>query len=162
MYQLTARQAVPAARDEVFDFFARPENLGRITPEWLSFRILTPSPVPMRQGGIIDYRIGLGGLPTRWRSIISTYEPPLRFVDEQLRGPYDYWHHTHDFEEVPGGTLLLDRVVYAPPFGPLGRLAHALLIRRQLQRIFAHRHRVIAGRFGAGADSPSLEIGRID
>lgn len=163
MYQLSARQTVPVARDEVFDFFARPENLGRITPSWLDFRILTPSPVPMRQGAIIDYRIGLGGMPTRWRTVISTHEPPERFVDEQLRGPYDFWHHTHEFETVPGGTLLRDRVVYDPPFGILGRIAHALLIRRQLERIFTHRHRVIAERFGAiEGDSPQLEIVRLD
>lgn len=163
MYQLAARQTVPVPREEVFEFFARPENLGRITPDWLDFRILTPSPVPMGQGAIIDYRIGLGGLRTRWRTIISTHEPPHRFVDEQLRGPYDFWHHTHGFEVVEGGTLLLDRVVYEPPFGPLGRLAHAAMIRGQLLRIFTYRHRVIAERFGEmpGAES-SLEIVRID
>lgn len=162
MYRLSARQTVPTPRDEVFEFFARPENLGRITPDWLDFRILTPSPVPMRQGAIIDYRIGLGGLPTRWRTIISTHEPPLRFVDEQLRGPYDFWHHTHEFEPVEGGTLLIDRVIYDPPFGPLGRIAHGLLIRGQLMRIFTHRHRVIAERFGEMEGAPSvLTIERI-
>ncbi len=163
MYILKASQLVPVQRDEVFEFFARPENLGRITPDWLSFRILTPSPVLMRSGAILDYRIGLSGLPTRWRSIISSYEPPHRFVDEQLLGPYDYWHHTHEFESVAGGTLLLDRVVYAPPLGPLGRLAHALMIRRQLERIFTHRHEIIAEKFGRLEGQPSsLEFSRTD
>jgi len=163
MYTLKSSQLVPTERDEVFEFFARPENLGRITPDWLSFRILTPSPVPMRAGAILDYRIGLGGLPTRWRSIISTYEPPHRFVDEQLLGPYDYWHHTHEFEVVPEGTLLRDRVVYAPPLGPLGRVAHALMIRGQLERIFTHRHEIIAERFGRlEGQSPALAIFRMD
>jgi ligand-binding SRPBCC domain-containing protein len=163
MYVLKATQLVPAQRDEVFEFFSRPENLGRITPQWLSFRIMTPSPVPMRQGAVIDYRIGLGGVPTRWRSIISTHEPPERFVDEQLRGPYDYWHHTHEFERTPEGTLLRDRVVYAPPLGILGRLAHAILIRRQLERIFTHRHQVIGERFGHVAGRPpALDFSRTD
>ena len=148
---LISEQFVPRPRDEVFAFFARPENLGTITPPWLDFRILTPSPVPMERGAVIDYVIRLGPLPTRWRTLITHYDPPRLFVDEQLQGPYSFWHHTHDFVEKEGGTLIRDRVLYVLPFGPLGALAGGALIRRQLDAIFAHRRRVIAARFGGGA-----------
>jgi ligand-binding SRPBCC domain-containing protein len=143
MHQLHTEQFVPAPLEEVFRFFGQPENLARITPGWLGFRILTPSPVPMRPGAIIDYEVKLGPVPTRWRSIITTYDPPHRFVDEQLLGPYSYWHHTHEFAEAPGGTLIRDTVLYLMPFGPLGRLARALVVRRQLEGIFDHRRKVI-------------------
>jgi hypothetical protein len=148
---LDSEQFVPRPRPEVFAFFSEPENLGTITPPWLEFRILTPSPVPMRQGALIDYLIRLGPLPTRWRTLITSYDPPRGFVDEQLQGPYSFWHHTHTFEEAIGGTLIRDRVLYVLPFGVLGRIVERLLIRRQLRAIFAHRQRVIAARFGAAA-----------
>ena len=161
MYSLKSTQFVPEERDFLFEFFAYPENLGVITPSWLSFQILTPTPVPMRQGALIDYRIGLAGIPTRWRTYISTFEPPHRFVDEQLMGPYDFWHHRHEFESVAAGTLLHDRVVYDLPFGPLGRLVHLVAIRKQLQGIFNHRHKVIAERFGYSVEQPpSLQFSK--
>jgi ligand-binding SRPBCC domain-containing protein len=147
IHELTREQRVARPRDEVFAFFAQPENLGRLTPSWLGFRILTPEPVPMREGALIDYLIRLGPFPTRWRTLITAFEPPVRFVDEQLAGPYSFWHHTHEFLAVDGGTLLRDRVRYLLPFGPLGRLVHALAVRRQLEAIFAHRRRVIADLF---------------
>lgn len=150
VHHLRTEQVVPRHRDEVFAFFSRPENLAGITPPWLRFATLTPSPVPMRRGAVVDYRITLGVFPARWRSLISTCEPPSRFVDEQILGPYSFWHHTHVFEDVPGGTLIRDHVRYLMPFGPLGEIAHALVVRRVLQDIFAHRRRVIAGVFGAG------------
>lgn len=143
MYRLEKEQFVPAPLDEVFRFFGQPENLARITPGWMGFEILTPTPVPMREGAIIDYRVKLGPMPTRWRSIITTFDPPHRFVDEQLLGPYSYWHHTHEFEAAPDGTVIRDRVLYLMPFGPLGRLARFLVVRRQLEAIFAHRREVI-------------------
>lgn len=145
---LASEQFVPRPPDEVFAFFARPENLGEITPPWLGFRILTPSPVPMREGALIDYLIRLGPLPTRWRTLITAYDPPRRFVDEQLAGPYSFWHHTHTFAARDGGTVIGDRIEYLLPLGALGRLAERLVIRRQLRAIFAHRRRVIAARFG--------------
>lgn len=144
---LQSEQLVPRPRDEVFAFFARPENLGVITPPWLGFRILTPSPVPMERGALVDYVIRLGPFPLRWRTLITRHDPPRAFVDEQLQGPYDFWHHTHTFEEVPGGTLIRDRVLYVVPFGALGRLLERVLIRRQLRAIFAHRQRVISRLF---------------
>lgn len=145
---LITEQHVSRHRDEVFAFFDRPENLARITPRWLDFRILTPQPLTMREGAVIDYLIRLGPLPTRWRSIISVYDPPHRFVDEQLMGPYSFWHHTHEFAEIPGGTLIRDHVRYLLPFGFLGDVAHALMVERQLEGIFAHRRKAIDRMFG--------------
>lgn len=149
--KLVSEQFVPRPRDEVFAFFARPENLGTITPPWLDFQVLTPSPVPMAKGAIIDYVIRLGALPTRWRTMITSYDPPHGFVDEQLSGPYSFWHHTHEFIDKDGGTLIRDRILYVLPFGPLGALFAGALIRRQLDAIFSHRRKVIGARFGGGA-----------
>ena len=143
MYELMSQQRVERPRAEVFDFFARPENLGRITPGWLGFRILTPPPLIMARGAILDYEIRLGPLPTHWRTLITAWEPPHRFVDEQLAGPYAFWHHTHEFVEDDEATVILDHVRYVLPLGALGRLAHVVAVRRQLAGIFAHRRRVI-------------------
>ncbi len=148
MHHLIREQFVPRSRDEVFDFFGRPENLARLTPGWLGFRILTPSPIAMREGALIDYEIRLGPLPMRWRTLITCNEPPHRFVDEQLSGPYSFWHHTHTFEEVDGGTMIKDHVRYLLPFGVLGALVEKLLVRRQLRTIFGYRERVIGQMFG--------------
>jgi ligand-binding SRPBCC domain-containing protein len=151
MFTLTHEQVIAAPLDEVFAFFGQPENLARITPPWLRFRILTPSPVPMREGALIDYEIGLGPLPTRWRTMITKFDPPHLFVDEQLNGPYSFWHHTHRFEARGNKTVIKDEIRYVMPFGPLGKLAHALVIRRQLEGIFVHRRKVIAEQFPAAA-----------
>ncbi len=149
--KLVSEQFVPRPRDEVFAFFARPENLGTITPPWLDFQVLTPSPVPMAKGALIDYDIRLGILPTRWRTMITSYDPPHGFVDEQLSGPYSFWHHTHEFIDKDGGTLIRDRILYVLPFGPLGAFFAGAFIRRQLDVIFAHRRKIIGARFGGGA-----------
>jgi len=142
-------QRVAAPLDEVFAFFAKPENLAEITPPDLGFQILTPSPITMKDGAVIDYVVKLAGLPLRWRTLITCYEPPHRFVDEQLTGPYSFWHHTHTFAATPeGGTDLGDMVRYAMPFGPLGELVHTLAVKRQVAGIFTHRERVIARQFG--------------
>ena len=146
-YELADELVVPAPIEDVFAFFDRPENLARITPPWLSFQILTPRPIPMHEGAVLDYAIRVGPMPSRWRSMITTYEPPHRFVDEQLLGPYSFWHHTHSFECVEGGTLIRDHVRYLPPPGFLGRIAHALFIRRQLEAIFRYRREVVQDLF---------------
>jgi ligand-binding SRPBCC domain-containing protein len=146
-YRLEQEQLVPAPRDVVFDFFSKAENLERLTPPFLHFAILTPLPIEMKRGQFIEYRIGLGGVPMNWLTEISEWAPPERFVDEQLRGPYRYWHHTHEFQEVSGGTSMRDVVEYELPLGPLGRLAHAALVRRTLQRIFDYRRQAVDAAF---------------
>lgn len=146
---LLREQRIPRPRSEVFAFFADAANLERLTPGFLRFRILTPLPIAMRAGAIIDYRIALGGVPMRWRTLISEWTPEERFVDEQLRGPYAVWHHTHTFEDAPGGgTRMTDRVIYRVPFGPIGRVARRLFVARTLERIFDYRQREIAAIFG--------------
>jgi ligand-binding SRPBCC domain-containing protein len=146
-YVLEREQRVLRPRSEVFAFFAEASNLERLTPPTLRFRILTPLPITMRAGAIIDYRLSLMGVPFRWRTVIELFEPEVRFVDMQQAGPYALWRHLHEFVEVPGGTLVRDRVEYRLPLGPLGHLAHALLVRRQLRRIFDYRREVIAALF---------------
>ncbi len=122
--------------DEVFEFFADAGNLEALTPPWLSFEILTPRPLTMAVGTLIDYRIRLRGLPMRWRSEITVWEPPHRFVDEQLRGPYRRWSHLHRFRERDGGTDVIDDVEYAV-WG--GALIERVFVRRDLRRIFDYR-----------------------
>jgi len=138
---------VPRPLKEVFAFFDRPENLGALTPPDMGFRILTPPPLEMRRDAVVDYIVTVSGLPVRWTTLITDYDPPHRFVDLQLRGPYAWWHHTHEFEALAGGTVIRDTVRYGMPFGPLGELAHALAVQGRLQRIFAFRDRVIRAKF---------------
>jgi ligand-binding SRPBCC domain-containing protein len=143
VYRLEREQNIRAGLDEVFDFFSAARNLEPLTPAWLRFEVLTPEPIPVAEGTVIDYRLRLHGLPLRWRSRIEAWEPGRAFVDRQIRGPYRLWHHRHEFASVPGGTLVRDIVHYALPLGPLGRLSHALLVQRDLERIFDYRREAI-------------------
>ena len=151
-HRLERSQLIPRPQPEVFAFFADAANLERLTPDFLRFRIETPLPIEMRAGARIDYRLSLGALPVRWRTRISSWEPPLRFSDDQERGPYALWHHVHEFEAVGDQTRMRDRVDYRLPFGPLGALAHVLSVRRTLERIFDHRRRVIEELFGVARE----------
>ncbi|MDP2480058.1 MAG: SRPBCC family protein [Candidatus Palauibacterales bacterium] len=137
---LQAETTVPRPLGEVFAFFAAAENLQRLTPPEMDFRIMTPLPIPMAAGTLIDYRLRLFGMPFRWRTRIDRWEPPDRFVDEQLEGPYAVWVHTHSFREVEAGTRVRDHVRYALPVYPAGELAFPV-VRLQLRRIFGYRKR---------------------
>ena len=151
LHLLERSQLVPRPRSEVFAFFGNARNLEAITPDFLHFEILPPVPARMAEGALIDYRLSLFGLPFRWRTRIAAWVPEARFVDVQVRGPYARWHHTHTFEEVPGGTVVGDRVEYQLPLGPLGEIAHPVLVRRTLERIFDHRQRRVAELLGGAA-----------
>jgi ligand-binding SRPBCC domain-containing protein len=129
---------LPRKREEVFPFFADAANLEAITPPSLTGHILTPRPIEMRAGTTIDYQLRIKGFPARWRTLISAWEPPFRFVDEQLRGPYRRWHHTHTFEEHDGGTLCKDRVEY-DMLG--GWLVNKFLVRGDIETIFGWRRK---------------------
>ncbi len=151
IHELAREQWVPRPLQRVFPFFERPENLSLITPPWLGFEILCPSPVEMAEGRLIDYRIRIKGVPVSWRSLISTYEPPHRFVDEQVIGPYAYWHHLHRFESEGHKTRILDRVRYALPrwlVGPSGRAVHGGFVRPALEEIFDYRAKVLERLYG--------------
>jgi ligand-binding SRPBCC domain-containing protein len=137
---LERSQLVHAPVEEVFAFFSKARNLEMLTPPWLHFEVLTPEPIEMRVGALIDYRLHLHGVPLRWVSQIAEWQPGERFVDVQVRGPYRRWHHTHEFQAHPQGTVVRDRVRYELPLGRLGDLGHLLFVRRDLERVFAYRH----------------------
>ncbi|MGF1548115.1 MAG: hypothetical protein ACFCUG_12395 [Thiotrichales bacterium] len=161
LHALKREQRVERPLARVFPFFERPENLALITPPRLGFHLLTPSPVVMEQGRIIDYTIRVMGARLRWRSLISTYRAPHCFVDEQLVGPYSFWHHTHTFEEAGVGTLLRDEVRYALPVllpGPLAAAIHRWQVRPLLEQIFDYRQQQFQRLFGGGA-APGLVPG---
>jgi ligand-binding SRPBCC domain-containing protein len=131
---------LPAPLDQVFCFFAEARNLEKLTPPWLRFEVLTTGPITMAAGTLIDYRIRWHGIPMRWRTEIEVWEPPHRFVDRQIRGPYRLWRHEHLFSEQSDGTSIIDRVEYAP-FG--GEIAQRLVVARDVERIFAYRHDIL-------------------
>ncbi len=141
---LVQEQWLPVPRDKVFAFFADAGNLDRITPPWMHFEVLTPRPIAMHPGALIDYRLKVRCLPIRWQSEITVWEPPHRFVDVQRRGPYRQWIHEHTFEARDGGTLIRDSVVYAVPGWILERLVHRWLVAPDLRKIFEHRKTCIA------------------
>jgi hypothetical protein len=141
---------------EVFAFFSDASNLEALTPPFLHFRILTPMPVEMSVGARLDYQLSLFGVPLRWRTRITDWQPGKRFVDEQESGPYALWRHTHEFEARGASTLMHDVVDYSEPLGPFGTVAHFLFVRRTLDRIFDFRRDAIGSRLdGSRAGQPA-------
>ena len=147
---LRREQRLPRPPRDVFPFFADAGNLEAITPPWLGFHIVTPQPIAMGAGTLIEYRLRLHGVPVRWLTRIEAWEPGDRFVDAQVRGPYRLWHHTHDFApDGAGGTIMRDTVRYALPLGVLGAVAHRAFVARDIARIFDHRATRVAAAFTA-------------
>lgn len=135
-FSYRSEQRLPRSLDKVFPFFADARNLEELTPSWLRFDVVTPEPIPMAVGTTIDYRLSWRGIPLRWTSEIAAWEPPHRFIDRQIRGPYRLWHHEHRFEEFENGTNVIDEVDYAV-WG--GAIANRLGVARDIEKIFAYR-----------------------
>ncbi len=146
IHEFTCELWLPLPPEEIFPFFSEVANLDAITPPWLHFEIVTPPPVEVREGALIDYRLKVRGFPLRWRTLISKWDPPHRFVDEQLRGPYRQWIHEHTFEARDGGTLARDHVRYAVPFD---FIAHRWIVRPDIEKIFAFRTDTLRKRFAS-------------
>ena len=143
VHRLHREQFVARPLDEVFEFFSSASNLELLTPSLMHFEIVTPGPIAMAPGTLIEYRLRVHGIPIRWISRIEEWEQGHRFVDRQLKGPYKLWHHTHEFEEMPGGTKVSDSVRYELPLGVLGELGGLPLVRRDLARIFDYRREAV-------------------
>lgn len=146
IYELHRSQIVHRKRTDVFAYFADAKNLEVMTPPWLRFRIVSPRPIHMQTGTRIDYVLRLRGIAVRWTSEITAWEPAFRFVDEQIRGPYRLWVHEHRFEDVPGGTRVIDRIRYAVPGGGL---VHRFLVAPDLERVFEFRREKLCAVFDA-------------
>ena len=138
---LERSQIIHRSLEETFAFFSDAHNLEKLTPAFLQFKILTPKPVPMHSGALIDYSLSLFGIPFKWQTLIEEWEPNIRFVDSQVKGPYALWHHTHTFKALDQErTLMLDHVRYQLPMGVFGDLAQDLFVEATLKKIFAFRY----------------------
>ena len=151
-------QWIPRPLEEVFAFFSDAGNLEEITPPWLGFRTLTPGSIHLAAGTRIRYGLSLHGIPLGWTTGIRLWDPPSRFVDVQLGGPYRLWHHTHRFEACHGGTRMTDVVRYRLPLGAIGRLVNALKVRRDVERIFDYRTQRIREIFGGEGIAVALRF----
>ncbi|HEY9713490.1 MAG TPA: SRPBCC family protein [Chroococcales cyanobacterium] len=149
IYHLERTTFLPEPRAVAFSFFADAHNLERITPEFLHFHILTPDPIVMRAGTRIDYELVLYGIRMKWQTLIEEFVEGDYFIDLQVSGPYRLWRHRHEFQDIPGGSLMIDRVDYELPFGPLGRVVRRLFVRSSLERVFNYRSKAIAEHFRA-------------
>ncbi len=149
---------LPRPRTEVFEFFSDAHNLEDITPPILRFEVLTPKPIPMKAGALIDYKLKVRGLPIRWRTEIAIWEPEHRFVDTQIKGPYVRWWHEHTFEDHEGGTLCKDRVEYRPPGGPLAPIVNAIAVERDVRGIFDFRRKKLLELFPAQEHAPESAL----
>jgi len=156
MYQLKRSVMISRPLAEIFPFFEQPENHSKLTPPALHFTVLSPTPIVMKTGAQMDHRISLFGIPIHWRTLITEYSPPsqaqpdrARFQDEQLKGPYKVWRHTHLFQEVNGQTAMTDIVDYDLYGGPFKVLAQALYVKRAIEEIFAYRNQIVRQLFSA-------------
>ena len=143
VYSLKYKQKINRPIEEVFSFFSNPENLSTITPSKLNFNILTPKPIKMYKGQVIDYTIRLLRIKIHWRTLITEYNPPFLFIDQQIKGPYILWHHKHEFKNVNDGVEIIDTVKYIIPFSIFGRILHRIWIKRNLENIFKYRKIII-------------------
>jgi len=143
-YSLKTSQFFELEQNEVFKFFSKPENLERVTPPDLKFKIITPPPINMGKGQLIDYKIKISHIPMKWKTLISDYNPPYNFVDTQVRGPYSIWIHSHDFRYEKGITIVTDTVIYRPPLYFIGDIINKIYIRTMLSKIFNYRFNKIA------------------
>lgn len=149
-YIFTTKQTLDLPREDVFEFFSNAENLEQITPPELGFNIITPLPIDIKKGALIDYRLSLHGFPIKWRTEITHWDPPFEFIDMQLRGPYKQWIHTHRFTEpAPGTTLMEDEVRYRLPFEPIGDIGK-FLVGGKIEKIFDFRRKAVEEYFSIG------------
>jgi hypothetical protein len=148
VYTLQCELLTDSSLERTFSIFEDPYNLAKITPASLNFRVTSKENIEMRKGAEIEYTIRWLGLPIHWKTLILEYKPPSLFVDEQVKGPYSLWRHTHTFRQTENGVLVGDRVEYALPFGPLGQLTHAIVVRRQVEEIFRFRQQELGKMLG--------------
>ena len=147
IYTIDTEVWVPRPLNEVFAFFSDAFNLEALTPPRVNFHVMTPGPIDLKSGTLIDYKLCVNWIPLRWTTRIDVWNPPHEFSDSQLSGPYKLWHHTHRFTESNGGTKMTDHVDYELPFGPLGDVVHELWVRRDVESIFKYREKIIRERF---------------
>jgi ligand-binding SRPBCC domain-containing protein len=154
IFTLRREQELPGTPEQVFPFFADARNLEAITPPLLRFEVVTPGEIAMRVGTLIQYRLTLRGIGVNWLTSIQEWDPPHRFVDQQVRGPYALWHHTHDFAPGDGGktTIMRDTVRYAIGFGPFGALAARAFVHRDVANIFDFRRAAVVAALRRAAD----------
>jgi ligand-binding SRPBCC domain-containing protein len=148
VFTLRRQQVLPGSPDDVFPFFADARNLEAITPPLLKFEVVTPGAIEMQVGTLIQYQLTLRGIPVNWLTSIQAWEPGVRFVDQQVRGPYALWHHTHEFERHADGTLMTDTVRYAIGFGVLGEIAARAFVHRDVAGIFDFRREAVLPALG--------------
>ena len=140
---LVYKTSINKPLDEVFAFFSKAENLNKLTPSELQFEILTPSPIAMKKGSLIDYRIKLSGIPFKWKTEICEWNPPYKFADQQLKGPYAKWYHEHIFSEEDGKTIMIDKITYLSKGWILAPLLHFLFVDKRVKEIFTYREKVL-------------------
>ncbi len=149
-YQLIREQKIPTTQAEIWDFISSPANLKLITPSYMGFDITSGNvPEKMYEGMIITYKVSpVAGIKTDWMTEITHIREQEYFVDEQRIGPYKLWHHQHHIYPIKGGVLMRDIVTYAPPFGILGKIANALIIKKKLNEIFTFRYNTLVQKYG--------------